>query len=186
VRCPAEIRAIGAWESELGDRIDRIAALFATPDVEVVVAGRVGAPVWSFLETQTACRVRLLSEERGMHAAGRDTAGMARTVLGFLYQQLGPERFFARMAELGQGLILDSRVLLAHLGLRPSAADRFASDVFDAAAIAEPRLRAFTEAAAAAPIPVLLGGHSIVSGALVALSEVAWQQPLSSGRSSAR
>jgi hypothetical protein len=176
-RCPPEVRAGGAWEREIGPRIDRIAGLLVTPDVEVVVAGRVGAPVWAFLETQTACRVRVLAEERGMQAAGRDTAGMARTVLGYLYEQDGPERFFRRMAELGQGLILDSRVLFAHLGLRPGAADRFASDVFDVDAITEPRLRAFTEAAAAAPIPVLLGGHSVVSGALFCLAEVAWQRP---------
>src|SRR5438094_661488 len=69
MRCPPEVRAAGAWEREIGPHIDRIAALFVTPDVEVVIAGRVGAPVWSFLETQTACRVRMLSEERGMQAA---------------------------------------------------------------------------------------------------------------------
>ncbi|TMD62191.1 MAG: hypothetical protein E6I87_00565 [Chloroflexi bacterium] len=185
-RCPPEVRAVGAWEREIGPHIDRIAALFVTPDVEVVIAGRVGAPVWSFLETQTACRVRMLSEERGMQAAGRDADGSARTALGFLYQELGPERFFARMAELGQGLILDSRVLFAHLGLHPSAADRFASDIFDAAAIAEPTLRAFTEAAAAAPIPLLLGGHSVVSGALFTLAELAWQRPAATAPGGAR
>lgn len=174
-RCPANVRSAGAWEHELGPRLDRILSLLATPDVEVVVAGRVGAPVWSYLETQTACRVRVLSEERGMQAAGRDEQGTARTVLGFLYESLGPAAFFARMAELGQGLILDSRVLFAHLGLRPSAAERFASDVFDADAIGEPRLAEFTRAAAASPIPVLLGGHSIVSGGLFALAEIAWQ-----------
>ncbi|HYY54909.1 MAG TPA: hypothetical protein VFA01_05970 [Candidatus Dormibacteraeota bacterium] len=179
-RCPPEVRAVGAWEREIGPRIDRIAALLVTPDVEVVVAGRVGAPVWAFLETQTACRIRMLAEERGMQAAGRDASGAARTVLGFLYEQLGPRRFFERMGELGQGLILDSRVLFAHLGLRLSAADRFASDAFDVAAIDDPALRTFTEAAAAAPIPVLLGGHSVVAGALFALAEVAWQRPLSS------
>lgn len=109
-----------------------------------------------------------------MQAAGRD-AGAARTVLGFLYERLGPEDFFARMAELGQGLILDSRVLFAHLGLRPSAGERFASDVLAVEDIREERLAAFTRAAAAAPIPVLLGGHSIVSGGLFAMAEIAWQ-----------
>lgn len=177
-RCPREVRAVPTWEREIGARIDRIAALLVTPEVELVVAGRVGAPVWAFLETQSACRVRVLSEERGMQAAARDASGAARTVFGFLYQQLGPEEFFARMAELGQGLILDSRVLFAHLGLRPSAADRFASDVFAISDIAEPRLRAFTEAASRAPIPVLLGGHTVVSGGLFALAELAWQRPI--------
>jgi hypothetical protein len=174
-RCPRGIRQLEAWDAELGERLGAILGLLATPEVEMCVAGRVGAPVWAFLETQTACRVRVLSEERGMQAAGRDSSGTARSVLGFLYETLGPEAFFARMAELGQGLILDSRVLFAHLGLRPTAAERFTSDIFDAAAIAEPRLAAFTRAAAAASIPVLLGGHSIVSGGLFAMAEIAWQ-----------
>jgi hypothetical protein len=176
VRCPPEVRAAGAWEREIGGRVDRIAALLVTPDVEVVVAGRVGAPVWAFLETQTACRIRMLSEERGMQAAGRDASGAARSVLGFLYEELGARRFFERIAELGQGLILDSRVLFAHLGLRPSAADRFASDVFAIPAIGDAAVREFTAAAADAPIPVLLGGHSVVSGGLFALAELAWQR----------
>ncbi len=174
-RCPDGVRRVGAWEAELGDRLSRILGLLATPEVEVCVAGRVGAPVWAFLETQTACRVRVLSEERGMQAAGRDASGKARTALGFLYEALGPERFFARMAELGQGVILDSRVLFAHLGLHLSAPERFSSDVFDVAAIRDPQLAAFTRAAASAPIPVLLGGHTIVSGGLFAMAEIAWQ-----------
>ncbi len=174
-RCPEEVRRVGAWEPEVGERLGTILGLFATPEVEVCVAGRVGAPVWAFLEAQTACRVRVLSEERGMQAAGRDVSGTARTALGFLYEALGPERFFARMAELGQGLILDSRVLFAHLGLRPSAPERFASDTFDGDAIRDERLAAFTRAAAAATIPVLLGGHTIVSGGLFAMAEIAWQ-----------
>lgn len=173
-RRPEGVRGVATFEAELGERLSTILGLIATPDVELCVAGRVGAPVWSFLETQTACRVRILSEERGMQAAGRD-AGAARTVLGFLYEQLGPEPFFARMAELGQGLILDSRVLLAHLRLRPSVSERFASDVLAAGDIRDERLAAFTRAAAAAPIPVLLGGHSIVSGGLFAMAEIAWQ-----------
>ncbi len=174
-RCPEQVRRVGAWEAELGERLGAVLGLLATPDVEVCIAGRVGSPVWAFLETQTACRTRILSEERGMQAAGRDATGVARTVLGFLYETLGPEGFFARMAELGGGLILDSRVLFAHLGLKPSAAERFASDVFAVNDITDERLAAFTRAAARAPIPVLLGGHSIVSGGLFAMAEIAWQ-----------
>ena len=174
-RCPDAVRRLPAWESQLGERLERVLGLLATPDVEVCVAGRVGAPAWAFLETQTACRVRVLSEERGMQAGGRDASGVARTILGFLYDALGPDAFFVRMAELGSGLILDSRVLFAHLGLHPPAAERFASDVFDLSATRDPRLQDFTRAAARAPIPVLLGGHSIVSGGLFAMAEIAWQ-----------
>lgn len=172
--CPDDLRGLDAWEPELGQRIDALMRLVTTPERELVVAGRVGAPVWSYLESQTACRVRMLAEERGMQSAGRDTSGDARTALGFLYQEIGPARFFARMGELGHGLLFDTRVLFAHLGLRASAPDRFASDLFRAADIGEPTLASFTAAAAAAPYPILLGGHTLVSGVLWTLVEAAW------------
>jgi CTP:molybdopterin cytidylyltransferase MocA len=172
--CPDALRGIDTWEPELGERIDALMRLVTTPERELVVAGRVGAPVWSYLESQTACRVRMLAEERGMQAAGRDASGEARTALGFLYREIGPEKFFARMGELGDGLLFDTRVLFAHLGWRAAAPDRFASDLFRARDIGEPALAEFTAAAAAAPYPVLLGGHTLVAGVLWTLVEAAW------------
>ena len=172
--CPPELRGLDTWDSELGDRIDALMRLVTTPERELVVAGRVGAPVWSYLESQTACRVRMLAEERGMQAAGRDSSGAARTVLGFLYGEIGAEAFFERLGELGDGMLFDTRVLFAHLGWLPTAQDRFASDLFRADALAHDGLRAFTEAARRAPFPLLLGGHTLVSGVLWTLVEAAW------------
>jgi len=172
--CPEDLRSLETWEPELGERIDALMRLVTTPERELLVAGRVGAPVWSYLESQTACRVRMLAEERGMQAAGRDASGEARTALGFLYQEIGPEKFFARMGELGDGMLFDTRVLFSHLGFRATAPDRFASDLFRSGAIAEAPLAAFTKAAAAAPYPLLLGGQALVSGVLWTLVEAAW------------
>ena len=100
----------------------------------------------------------------------------AQSLLGFLLEEIGPKRFFERMALLGDGLVLDTRVIEAHLGLRPSREDRFQSDLFNSEAIQEPTLRAFTKAAAEAPIPVVLGGQSLVSGGLMALNDIAWRE----------
>lgn len=172
--CPEDLRGLDTWDAELGDRIDALMRLITTPERELLVAGRVGAPVWTYLETQTACRVRMLAEERGMQAAGRDTSGEARTALGFLYREIGPEKFFGVMGELGDGMLFDTRVLFAHLGFRAAGPDRFASDLFRARDIAEAPLRAFTAAAAAAQYPLLLGGQALVSGVLWTLVEAAW------------
>ncbi len=139
---------------------------------EVLVAGRVGSQAWQYLERETACRVRVISEERGMAAAGAEHR--ARSVLGFLLEEVGPERFFQRMAELGDAAVIDTRVIEAHLRVTPSREDRFQSDLLAADAIEDEFLRRFTAAAAQAPIPVLLGGHSLVSGGLMALNDVAW------------
>ena len=141
---------------------------------EVLVAGRVSASTWAYLEYETACRVRLFSEERGMRASGRQARGEALSLLGFYLDEVGLERFFATLAKMSQAAFLDSRVLFAHRRIWPSAADRFYSDLRQAEKISDPWVRRFTEAAIAAPIPVVLGGHSLVAGGLYALVEAAW------------
>jgi hypothetical protein len=140
---------------------------------QVVVAGRVGgSQAWQYLERETACRVRLFAEERGLATA--PPGYQARSLLGFLIEEVGVERFFQRMAELGDGAVIDTRVIEAHLGLEPSREDRFQSDLLAWQTIEDAFLRRFTKAAAEAPIPVLLGGHSLVSGGLMALNDIAW------------
>ena len=59
--------------------------------------------------------------------------------------------------------------------MRASRADRFWSDLARPEQIEEPFLREFTQAAREASIPVLLGGHSLVSGGLMLLTEHAWR-----------
>jgi hypothetical protein len=143
-------------------------------DAEVLVAGRVSASVWDYLERETACRVRVFAEERGMRASGRLARGEARSLLGYHYQQVGPQRFFEGLAQLGRAVFLDSRVIFAHLGVWPPAADRFYSDLRRPERIGDAVVREFTRAALSAPVPVVLGGHSLVSGGLYALVEAAW------------
>ena len=154
--------------------------LLTDPSAEMLVAGRVGSQVWQYLERETACRVRVFSEERGMVAAQRVSAGGerggARSLIAYHLQAVGVTRFFEELATLGDAAFIDTRVLLAHLGLHPSRADRFLSDLGRATEIEDTFLREFTEAAAKAAIPVVLGGHSLVSGSLMALIEVAWRE----------
>lgn len=143
-------------------------------DAEVVVAGRVSAAVWEYLERETACRVRVFAEERGMRASGRLARGEARSLLGFYYQQVGPRPFFETLAELGKAVFLDSRVLFAHLGVWPPAGDRYNSDLRLPDRILDRTVREFTQGALSARVPIVLGGHSLVSGGMYALVEAAW------------
>lgn len=153
-------------EAALDCLVDREATLLA--------AGRVPSYAWRYLEEETACQVRVFSEERGMKASGREGGG-ARSLLGFYLQEVGPRRFFGALAEMADLVLLDSRVLFSHFGRWPGDRDRFWSDLLRAEEIEDPVVRELTEAAKGAPIPVVLGGHSLVSGGLYALVEIAWQ-----------
>jgi hypothetical protein len=155
-------------------RYRTVMPLLCDRTAEIVVAGRVGSVTWQYLERETACRVRMFSEERGLATA---SAGYrAHSALGFLLEEVGVQKFFERMALLGDAIVLDTRVIEAHLGITPSREDRFQSDLLAYDAIGDEFLRRFTEGAAKAPVPVLLGGHSLVAGGLMALNDVAWRE----------
>src|SRR5437899_345395 len=47
-------------------RYRAVLPLFVDQTKRLLVAGRVGTHSWSYLERETACRVRLFAEERGM------------------------------------------------------------------------------------------------------------------------
>lgn len=166
-------KAIAAMDSDRG-HYKRVLPLFVDTTKQIVVAGRVGSHAWSYLERETACRVRMFAEERGMEAEGRSADGSARSLLGFYLESVGIERFFKTLAELGDAAFIDTRVLLAHLRIDASREDRFLSDFGSWDEIRAPWLRDFARAALNAPIPVVLGGHSLVSGGLMALNEHAW------------
>jgi CTP:molybdopterin cytidylyltransferase MocA len=142
---------------------------------ELLLAGRSSAATLRWLETHSAARVRAWVEERGLRAASplaRDDARAGaqrppRSLLGALLDRDGPASLRRHLARFADAAILDTRVLLAHrLGADeaawPPAEDRFASDLLLPSCVADRWLRELTDAAAAAPIPVLLGGHSLV------------------------
>lgn len=157
-------------------RFDAFAAVAADRRAEIVISGRTNAGTIGWLERHAAARVRALVEERGMRAAARprEHAGAGvppqrapRSVLGTVLDRDGPGALGERLAELGDAALVDSRVLLAHrLGADetrwPPAEDRFASDLLLVDRVTDPWLRDLTAAAAGAPIPIVLGGHSLV------------------------
>lgn len=143
-------------------------------DATILVAGRVSSATWGYLERETACSTRVLSEERGMRASGRQARGEVRSLLGCYLDAVGLPRFFEALASMAQAIFLDSRVIFAHRGLWPSAADRFYSDLRQPDQVDDPFVRALTQAAMDAPVPVIMGGHSLVAGGMYALVEAAW------------
>jgi hypothetical protein len=147
---------------------------------ELVVAGRVAGPTTAFLETEAACRVRSFVEERGMRS-GRGVGGPPRSLLAALMARSSPGDLVAELARLGDAVVLDTRVLMAAVAGSAEAEgwapveERFASDFGDASRVATPWLRQLVEAAAAASVPFLLGGHALVSDGLRLIVGAAWQ-----------
>jgi hypothetical protein len=151
--------------------LDTATGLLTQRGTDVLVIGRVGSAVWQALESETATRVRVVSEERGLRSR---PDGQARSLLGFHLGAVGPEQLVEALAELADAVFLDTRPLFAHLQWQPSRADRFASDAGDWGSIVHAELRAFTRAAVESRVPFVLGGHSLVSGGLLTLIDAAW------------
>ena len=155
------------------ERLARAFDVLTERGQQFMVIGRVGSAVWAALERDTAVRVRVISEERGMRA--RANAGQpARSLIGLHGEAVGAAALVHSLVELADAVIFDTRPLLAHLGWGASRADRFAADLGDPEAIHEPALRELVEAVVAARVPIALGGHSLVAGGLLAGIDIAW------------
>ena len=109
-----------------------------------------------------------------MQADGREQSGLVRSILGFYADRTGVDGLFEALAALGDAVFLDSRVLLAHAHVDPPRPDRFLSDLGLWEQVEEPYLRDLTRAAGRASVPVVLGGHSLVAGGIMALAQAAW------------
>lgn len=147
--------------------------LLATPGSRVTFIGRVASGVWGYVEKHTRVWTRVFSEERGMSASGRQTAGQVRSLVAAHLAHLGPRAFFDELSQMADLVFFDTRVALAHQHRWPSAADRYASDLGLSDEIEDDFLRELTQAAVNAPIPILLGGHGVVAGDLYGLVEIA-------------
>lgn len=153
--------------------VRRASERLMAPESDVLIFGRVGGALFAYLDATTRCRLRLFSEERGMKALGRDVRGEVTSLVGFLVDEVGPAGFIERIARLADAAFIDTRILWAHRRQTPSPADRFFSDLLCPEPIQDPFTRALTRAAREAPIPVLLGGHSLVAGGVWALMDAA-------------
>lgn len=157
--------------------LDAVIEVLRREASHVIVAGRVSSWSWHTLEKSTRAWVRVFAEERGMRASGRQTRGEVCSLLNDYVDLVGVEQFFVRLAAMADAILLDSRVILASRGLWPSDADRFHADLLMDERVGDPFLRALTAAARSAPVPVVMGGHSLVAGGLAVLLEGAGLAP---------
>ena len=130
---PSPLRGLAAAANLVVPRRVELRAVAADPGAELLVFGRASSRNLAWLERRTACRIRFLSEERGMRTAPA-AQRPARATLGRLLDVRGPEALASVVGELADGAILDSRVLLADRlgrdeGGWPAPEDRYATDL---------------------------------------------------------
>ncbi len=103
-----------------------------------------------------------------------------RSTLGMLVDREGPGALGGLLAELGDGAVIDTRVLMAHRWGAdeagwPPAEDRFGADLLLPERIADPWLRSLVTGLRDAPIPILAGGHTLVGPGIRLLA--VWREP---------
>lgn len=157
-------------------RLEAVMPLLVEQRSQFTLIGRVKTDLWGKMPTDIPGPKRLFVEERGMKGNGREARGEVRSLVGHLYEAMGPERFFEHLADMSDAIFFDTRVLFNHLHLKLSPADRYASDMGDVDAIQNPAAGEFTACALACPKPVILGGQNVVAGALWALVQEAWNR----------
>lgn len=142
------------------------------PAGRIFIAGRLGPEVWLALNRASQCWLRVVSEERGMVSSGREQRGEARSLLADHIDTVGFASFFNTLAEWADAAFIDTRVLMAHHQFKLPAAERFASDLGRVTEIKHLWLHDFTTAALACPIPVILGGHGLLAGDMLAIIDI--------------
>lgn len=139
---------------------------------QVALIGRVSPAAWQAIGNVTRCWIRVYAEERGMVASQRVEHGEVTSLLGEFLDVVGPVKFWEHLSRICDAVIMDSRVLMARRGYLPDPVQRYASDLGQVDHIDDEWLAAFTRAAHEAAVPVLLGGHSVVSGGLMLLADI--------------
>jgi hypothetical protein len=152
-------------------KVERLREVLATPGKTLAMIGRASAHVWTRLEEATQVWTRVFVEERGMQASGRQQRGEVRSLVAQVVDDWGPERFVRYLESMADGALWDTRVWMAHRGLWPGASDRYAADLGWTEGVENAALRGFTRALSSARIPIIAGGHGVVSGGVYALLE---------------
>lgn len=163
-------RALSAMDLNT-EAVREVKQVFRGDYPDVALIGRIGAPAIARINHNFKVRLRVFSEERGMKALGRLERNEVVSLLGYWLEEIGPKRFFAYLEQTVAAALIDTRVLFAHMKKPLSDADRFYSDLGQHENVKDPFVREFTRAASACAIPVLLGGHSLVTGCVWALVE---------------
>jgi CTP:molybdopterin cytidylyltransferase MocA len=162
---------LSSMSEEYSSLLGRIFGVLGRDGSSFALIGRVPSHAWRALEGQTQIWIRVYSEERSMVASQRLAKGQVDSIISRLIESVGVEEFVDMLAGMVDGVLWDTRVWLATGRRWPSTADRFAADLGWVDDVADDRLRALTAAVWGSDLPIITGGHGVVSGGIYALIE---------------
>ncbi|GEM_PF-1563736 len=139
----------------------------------LIIAGRIGASTWSYLEKNAACHIDLYSEGRGSYATRKNGENIP-SLLGNVFEKRGAYGGLKALLGRGTALILDTRLIFNYKGSWPTRRERFWSDLLYPSKLKTGYLKDLTETSINYPKPIVLGGHSLTSGVLYHLADIAW------------
>lgn len=180
---PGELQILALWEDLPGEmgkalyglpraRAEALLGTLVSPGRRLFLAGRVSGHLLRYLERGSACRTQALIEGRGMKAEGLPVRSLLRELL----ESRGPRGLVAAMAAAGDVVVWDVRTLFGAVGIWPEPAERFSFDLLEVDRLHTPLLVELAAAVREAPVTFLLGGHSLVSGAMYLAVELAWRR----------
>ncbi|HCW50962.1 MAG TPA: hypothetical protein DGR79_02690 [Clostridiales bacterium] len=146
--------------------LERAVEVLAGDYLTVTLIGRVSGGTMNHLNANLHVRLRVFSEERGMKALGLIDRGEVKSLIGAVFQDMGLDYLVKRLEEMSDAVFWDTRVVMAHLGRWPEEDDRFEADLGRWDEVKDPELRRLTRMVRETRIPVVVGGHSVVSGGL--------------------
>lgn len=152
-------------------RLKKAREQMGIPLSEICVIGRVSPSAVLYVNERLQCRMRVFSEERGMKALGREDGNRVVSLLGCLVEEVGFRGLVNALEKVADAVFIDTRVLFRHLHLELSAKDRFNSDLLRPDAIDDPVARRITTYLLSSDVPIVPGGHSLVSGGLRVIAD---------------
>ena len=148
--------------------LDRFIKILSSKSNEIFVYGRINPLNLYMAERNIPCKIRFLSEERGLKVRGRASASL----LSKIFQSENFDIFFDMFENICNACILDTRVIFSLFAGEYDQEELYLSDMQMWKQIKNPFIKSFTKKVSESKVPIILGGHSIVNGGLMALSNL--------------
>ena len=148
---------------------------------ELILAGRIAGNIIAYINEWLRVRLRVFAEERGMKALGRIHRGEINAFLGLIMEDQSVDKLFRYFEAVGTAILWDNRPAIYHMkkglpGDQERDLDRFLMDLFYPEAVKDPVLQSIADRAYRSGLPLLMGGHSLVSGGIYALVTLVYRQ----------